>query len=71
MSPSSDSRPEAEMRDEYAFSRGVRGKHLEQYRRGANVVVLDPDIAAVFADPESVNRALRLLMRVVVALDQP
>ena len=50
------------MRPEYDFSRGVRGKHHEQYKAGTNVVLLDPDVASVFKDSESVNRALRLLM---------
>ena len=51
-----------EMRDHYDFSGGVRGKHHEQYKAGANVVFLDADIAKVFKDSESVNRALRLLL---------
>ena len=50
------------MRPEYDFSAGVRGKHHEQYKTGANVVFLDPDIARLFKDSESVNRALRLLL---------
>ncbi|MBV9743671.1 MAG: hypothetical protein JO099_07900 [Acidobacteriia bacterium] len=53
---------EDDMRPEYDFSRGVRGKHHEQYKAGTNVVFLDPDIAKVFKDSESVNRALRLLL---------
>jgi len=51
-----------EMRPEYDFSAGVRGKHHEQYQAGTNVVFLDPDVAKVFRDSESVNRALRLLL---------
>jgi hypothetical protein len=51
-----------EMRPEYDFSAGVRGRHHEHYRAGTNVVFLDADIAAVFTDSESVNRALRLLL---------
>lgn len=47
---------------EYDFSGGVRGKHHEAYRKGMNVVFLDPDVARVFKDLESVNRALRLLL---------
>ncbi len=52
-----------EIRPEYDFSRGVRGKHYEAYRAGTNVVFLDPDVAQAFADSASVNRALRLLMQ--------
>ena len=50
------------MRLEYDFSGGVRGKHHEPYRAGTNVVFLDSDVAQVFKDSESVNRALRLLL---------
>lgn len=53
-----------EMRPEYDFSGGVRGKHHEAYRQGTNVVFLDPEVARVFRDSESVNRALRLLIKV-------
>ena len=52
-----------EMRPEYDFSAGVRGKHYQAYRAGTNVVLLEPDIAAVFPDSASVNHALRLLVR--------
>ena len=52
-----------EMRPEYDFSQGVRGKHYRAYRAGTNVVFLEPDIAAAFPDSASVNQALRLLVR--------
>jgi len=51
-----------ELRAEYDFSGGVRGKHHLAYKAGTNVVVLDPDVAEAFPDASSVNRALRLLM---------
>ena len=51
-----------ELKPEYDFSGGVRGKHHEQYKSGANVVFLDPDVAKAFKDSESVNNALRLLL---------
>lgn len=51
-----------ELRSEYDFSVGVRGKHHEQYRAGTNVVFLDADVAKAFEDSESVNQALRLLL---------
>ena len=50
------------LRDEYDFSGGVRGKHHEAYRSGTNVVLLDPDVAEVFKDSTAVNTALRLLV---------
>jgi hypothetical protein len=34
-----------EMRPEYDFSSGVRGKYLPRLAKGANVVVLDRDMA--------------------------
>ena len=49
------------MRDEYDFSGGVRGKYAARFAEGANVVVLDPDIARLFGTSEAVNRALRSL----------
>jgi hypothetical protein len=51
-----------EMRDEYDIRGGVRGKYYERYRQGTNVVLLEEDVAAVFRNSESVNRALRMLI---------
>ncbi|HKO57601.1 MAG TPA: hypothetical protein VJ276_17135 [Thermoanaerobaculia bacterium] len=48
-----------EMRPEYDLRGGVRGKYYERYRQGTNVVLLDPDVASVFHDSETVNLALR------------
>ncbi|MBI1917862.1 MAG: hypothetical protein HYS12_24470 [Planctomycetes bacterium] len=50
---------------EYDFSQGVRGKYAKRYAEGTNVVVLAPDVAAVFPDAESVNDALRALVQIV------
>lgn len=58
MSPKSTDK----MRSEYDFSQGVRGKHHRAYAEGTNLVLLEPDIARVFKDSASVNRALRLLL---------
>ena len=52
----------SDMRPEYDFSGGVRGKHYEAYREGTNVVLLDSEVVRVFRDSDSVNRALRLLL---------
>lgn len=54
-----------EMREEYDFSGGVRGKYAARYAAGTNVVVLDPDIAEVFPDSASVNEALRALVGII------
>ena len=53
---------EDDMRDEYDFSKGIRGKHHQAYREGTNVVLLDPEVARVFRDSDAVNRALRMLI---------
>jgi hypothetical protein len=53
-----------EMRPEYDFSGGVRGKYARRFAAGSNVVVIDPDIAKVFPDSKAVNEALRTLVRV-------
>ncbi len=55
---------EEDMRPEYDIRGGVRGKYYERYKRGTNVVLLEPDVAAVFRDSAAVNRALRLLIDV-------
>ena len=52
------------MLDEYDFSQGVRGKYAKRYAEGTNVIVLDPDVAAVFSDAASVNEALRVLVKI-------
>lgn len=48
-----------ELREEYDFSSRVRGTYAARYGEGANIVILDPDIAKVFRDSKSVNEALR------------
>jgi len=53
-----------DMRPEYDFSGGVRGKYIERYRRGTNIVLLEPDLAKAFPDSQSVNSALRELLAV-------
>lgn len=53
--------PEDTMRAEYDFSNGTRGKYAKKVAKGTNIVILDPDVAKLFKDSESVNDALRLL----------
>jgi len=57
-------RRNAEMLDEYDFSKGVRGKYAKRYAGGSNIVVLSPDLAKVFPDSASVNAALRNLVKI-------
>jgi hypothetical protein len=60
-----ESKPDAdEMRPEYDIRGGVRRKYSERYRQGTNVILLEPDVAAVLHDLESVNRALRIIIDV-------
>jgi hypothetical protein len=46
------------------FSGGVRGKHYQAYRQGTNLVLLEPDVAAIFRDAATVNAALRMLAKI-------
>ena len=54
-----------EFRPEYCredLGEGVRGKYLESFRSGTNLVLLDSDVAKAFPTDESVNEALRSIM---------
>ncbi|MBK6688365.1 MAG: hypothetical protein IPG45_28080 [Deltaproteobacteria bacterium] len=48
-----------DIRPQYNFSKGVRGRYSDRIRKGSTVVVLEPDVAELYPDAESVNRALR------------
>ena len=52
-----------DVRDEYDFSDGARGKYADRFAEGSNVVVLDPDVAAEFKTRKAVNDALRTQLR--------
>ena len=52
-----------EMRSEYDFTGGQRGRYAHLFPKTARAVVLAPDVAAVFPDAASVNEALRLLVK--------
>jgi hypothetical protein len=54
-----------DMLEEYDFSKGVRGKYVKRYAEGTNVVVIEPDLAKVFPDHDSVNQALRSLVEII------
>ncbi len=56
-----------ELRPEYRrgdLGPGVRGKYLEAYRSGTNLVLLSPDVAKAFPNEKVVNDALRSLISV-------
>lgn len=53
-----------DLRPEYDLTKlkgGVRGKYYQQAMAGTNLVLVDPELAKVFPDSASVNRALRVL----------
>ena len=54
-----------EMLPEYDFSGGVRGKYAGRFAKGTIMVALDPDVADLFPDPKSVNKALRALGHII------
>ena len=63
-----------DLRPEYDLSqlkRGVRGKYYRQAVAGTNLMLIEPELAEVFPDAESVNRALRLLVDTAEAAAGP
>jgi len=58
-------RKDPEMLEEYDFSRGVQGKYAKRYAEGTNVIVIEPDVAKIFPDHDSVNQALRSLAEII------
>jgi hypothetical protein len=56
-----DLRPEYKRED---FGVGVRGKYLDSYRKGTNVVLLSPEVAKYFHNDEAVNEALLFLINI-------
>jgi hypothetical protein len=56
-----------ELRSEYKrsnFGALTRGKYLERLQTSSNVVVLDPEVAALFPNAAAVNAALRSLVEI-------
>ena len=59
------------LRPEYDFSKikgGVRGKYVERYRQGTNLVLLERDVARAFPDNRAVNETLRAVMKAAARL---
>lgn len=70
-----------EIRAEYDFSKGVRGKHAKALQNGHKTIInksdgstitrktrpiiLEPDVQEYFSDAESVNQTLRGLIALV------
>ena len=56
-----DTEIDDELRAEYDLSQlkgGVRGKYVQRYKAGTNLVLLAPDVAEAFPSDEAVNEAL-------------
>jgi len=51
------------MRSEYDMTGGVRGKYANRFPKDVVMVTLAPDVAAAFPDADSVNEALRVLLK--------
>jgi hypothetical protein len=45
-----------------SLGKGARGKYFEQYQKGTNVVVIDPDLSKAFPTAKAVNDALRKVL---------
>jgi hypothetical protein len=56
---------DSEMRAEYDFSRGVRGKYARRFAQGTNLIPLDADVAKIFPTAEAVNDSLRALAGII------
>lgn len=51
-----------DLRPEYDFSSmkgGIRGKYVTRLKKGANLVLVEPDVAEAFPSDAAVNEALR------------
>ena len=65
---------EGKLRREYDLAElkgGVRGKYYKRAASGTNLVLVEPELAGLFPDSESVNRALRLLADTAKAAAAP
>lgn len=65
MKKGSDKSAQDDLRPEYDFASlpgGVKGTYADRYKRGTNLVHLDPEIAQFFRTEQAVNDALRSLM---------
>ena len=54
-----------EILPEYDFSRSSRNKYASRYAAGSVVIVLEPDVAAVFPSSGEANEALRSLAGII------
>lgn len=62
MKKNAEPRNNGDVRSQYDFASmkgGVRAKYYDRYRKGTNVVLLEPDVAEAFPTEDAVNEALR------------
>lgn len=67
MNPKVETPLDDDLRPEYdaaVLKNGIRGKYVQRYKAGTNIIVLDPDVSAAFPDSQAVNEALRMLLKV-------
>lgn len=66
MKKASRGKSDGELRAEYDFSGGIRGKHAKRYAEGTNIIRLDPQVSEFFHNDErSVNQFLRSIIQVL------
>ena len=59
------SKSENDLKAEYdlrSLGKGIRGKYFDQYQKGTNVVVIDPELSKAFPNAKAVNDALRKVL---------
>lgn len=59
-----------DLRPEYDFKDGVRGKYFDLYRKSCGTVRLDPDVAQAFPTDQEVNQALRMVIKLTEIREQ-
>lgn len=64
-----------ELRSEYTLSDFsapmVRGKYAKRLKESSNIIVLEPEVAAVFPNDEAVNSALMSLIKLAKTTTRP
>jgi hypothetical protein len=55
--------PDEDMRKEYDFSGGIRGKYYKKYHQGTNIVALDPDVARIYKQDRIYKNLIDLTCR--------
>jgi len=74
MKKAQPAKPSDDLRPEYDLSQlkgAVRGKYFERAAAGTNLVLIEPDLATLFPDAETVNRALRVLAEAAKSATAP